>query len=371
MYLSSLAFRSFRNLWDDHIEVHPRFNLIVGENGQGKSNLLEAIFCLGALRGFRTYSAVDLLRFDSEAATVVAAVEGNAQAGTVRVELGRGSRKIFVDGRASRRLSDYLGVIRVVLFVPEDVHLFKNSPKERRAFVDKAVFNVRPSYLQDLEAYNAVLKRRNMLLRDPRGEKEVLAAFDAQLVGHGSEVLSGRLRYLSVLQEEIKGTFAQIFGPELPVDVRYYPTWVDDVDLNRPYSSAEIEAYLSAALQAKRREEIKRGSSLVGPHRDDFDIHLDGRPARLHASQGQHRALVLALKIAEIIVLRDRFGVEPILLLDDISSELDAKRNQQLFAFLEGFLGQVFITSTNPSLLSGSDAVRVWHMREGHLDGQG
>lgn len=368
MRLGSLAARNFRNLAEFHLEPHPRFNVIAGPNAQGKTNLLEAVFVLSALKSFRTAQHRELVRFDEARATVTARIErDDGQLRQVRLELDPQRRRIQLDGQNVRRLADYLGTLRVVLFAPEDVALLKGAPSERRTFLDRAVFNSRASYLEDLNATTQILKQRNALLRDDSPRLDLLEVYTDQLIDSGARVVSARLEWLAPFRAFFAAAFGDIFGHHLPVELVVEPSWADCVDLDALPSRDAIADQMRAAFTARRRDELRRGVTLVGPHRDDFTVLLGGRNARLHASQGQHRALVLALKTSEITMLRERFQIEPVLLLDDVSSELDRERNAQLFAFLAGFQGQVFISTTGREHILLEHELAVWHVQQGVL----
>lgn len=372
MRLLSLGARHLRNLDEFRIEPHPRFNIITGRNAQGKTNLLEAVFVLGSLKSFRTSTHRDMVRFDHDTAVIVSRIERDGLERDVRIELDPRRRKVQVNGQYVRRLADYLGSVQAVLFAPEDVTLLKGSPSDRRTFVDRAVFNSRAASLEELNEHGKVLKQRNTVLRDERPSHDLLDIFTEQIVATGARVAASRLDYLHQLAPFFRESFGEIFGAGLEVGLAIDPSWLDEpIELgDAPPPSADAIAELMTASFARRRgEELRRGTTVLGPHRDDLLVRLDGRPAKQHASQGQHRALVLALKVSEIRLLRERFHVEPVLLLDDVSSELDATRNGQLFDFLGGFEGQVFITTTHERYirLAEEHGRRTWSIETGAL----
>jgi DNA replication and repair protein RecF len=334
--LLRLVARDFRNLEHIDIEPGPRFTVIEGDNGQGKTALLEAVYVLAALKSFRAQRTEELIRHGSELATLHATVEHAGLHRTVDIELGAKRRRVRVDGKLARSLSESLGQLTVVLFAPEDLAITKSGPHHRRRFLDRAVFNRFPQSLEVMKRYETALKHRNSLLKDGAADA-LLDVFDAQLATAGVEVLQWRARTLADIVPAFEMAFAEVTAGDHQARLSYVATTPDDEeDLLRHYA-------------ARRREDRRRGSTSSGPHVDDLLFHFDARDARVVASQGQHRALVLALKVAEIRALNSALGHSPILLLDDVSSELDARRNADLMRYLGGpaFDGQVLLSTTD------------------------
>jgi len=260
------------------------------------------------------------------------------------VELAHGTRKVTLDGKAARPLARYFGGFNVVVFTPEDLALPRGSPGDRRRFLDRGVFNLRPDYLGTAQDYERVLKTRNAVLRQAtegdldRGRAEdMLVVYDHQIAELGARVIAARLAFLEVVRGELAAAFASITrtGPE--ATARYVVR-----------SEATTAEDLVGKLQASRFKDFATHATQVGPHRDDVVFELDGRDAGTYASQGQLRAIMLAWKTAELSVLGRAHGDLPILLLDDVSSELDPQRNEFLFEHLANLAGQCFITTTHP-----------------------
>jgi len=368
MKLLSLGARDFRNLVEFRLEPSPRFNVIAGPNAQGKTNLLEAVYVLASLKSFRTNKHREMIRFSADRAIIKADVERAGRRPTVRVELGKRRRHVYMDGQPVRRLGDYLGTVQAVLFAPEDVALLRGAPSDRRTFLDRAIFNSRATYLDDVSDHERVLKQRNAVLRDDNPRLDLIDVYTGQLIEIGARIAAARIDYLHHFRPFFARAFGEIFDAELDVDLGMSVSWADEVDLDTRADLEAIRDSMRATFTSKRKSEMRRGYTLVGPQRDDFYIELAGRDASTHASQGQHRALVLALKTSEITMLRERFEIEPILLLDDVSSELDRARNAQLFDFLRGFEGQVFITTTSRDYIQvDTDEMSVWNVADGVL----
>lgn len=341
-----------RNLAPLVLQPAARFNVFHGDNGQGKTNLLETIYVVGALRSFRTQRLTDLIGFGREQAYIGARIQ---RAGLERVyELTQrpAGRQVRLDGKAVRPISKYFGDFNVVLFAPEDLQVPRGSPADRRRFLDRAVFNRAPRYLADVQAYEKVVKNRNALLREIGSGKrslrqsgDLLAVFDQKLAELGGLLTASRLRFLGEIRPRFRAAFESITQTGLEVDVAYAAGAELDPALT---SVRDLAIALAACVAEQRPRDLARGTSSVGPHRDDLVFHLDGHVAASFASQGQLRALVLAWKTAEMDLLSQVHGEEPVLLLDDVSSELDATRNEYLFEFLKRRPTQCFITTTHP-----------------------
>jgi DNA replication and repair protein RecF len=333
-----------------------RFNVFHGDNGQGKTNLLESIYVVGALRSFRTQRMADLIGFGREQAYIGARILRDGLERVYELSQRAGGRLVRLDGKAVRPISRYFGDFNVVLFAPEDLQVPRGAPADRRRFLDRAVFNRAPRYLGDVQAYEKVVKNRNALLREIGSGKrslrqagDLLAVFDQKLAEVGARLAVSRMRFLDEIRPRFRAAFESITQTGLEVDVAYTastplppaPALSRDV-------GEDVVAALAACLAEQRLRDVARGTTSVGPHRDDLMFRLDGHAAASFASQGQLRALVLAWKTAEMELLAETHGEEPVLLLDDVSSELDATRNEYLFEFLKRRPTQCFITTTHP-----------------------
>jgi DNA replication and repair protein RecF len=352
-----------RNLQPLQLEPSERFNVFSGDNGQGKTNLLEAIFVVAALRSFRASKLSDVIAFGAERAKLGARVRKDDLVRVYEVEVAPGARKVALDGKAVRPLARYFGGFNVVVFTPEDLALPRGSPGDRRRFLDRSVFNLRPDYLATAQDYERVLRTRNTVLRqagdgtiDRRRLEDLLAVYYQQLARLGAQVRSARHAFVGVVQDELASAFAVITRTERRASVRYVVRAAAQrgsgdggADAGTEVTAAvATEDALLAAIRAARVKDLATGATQVGPHRDDLAFELDDREAGAYASQGQLRAIMLAWKTAELAVLARAHGDSPILLLDDVSSELDPQRNEYLFDHLAGLAGQCFITTTHP-----------------------
>ena len=358
MVLRSLRLRNHRNYSQLDLAPGPAVNVFIGANGQGKTNLLEAVAMLAL-------SSSPRARRESELVGPVAAasrIEAEIQAGAIRREISialnvegeRAHRTIEVDG-ARRRAFDLPGHFRVALFWPDDLGLVKAGPELRRRFLNQMLVQVEPGYARSLARLRRVLEQRNSLLKSiaaGQGGADMLDAWDAQLVEVSGEIVVARATAARQLEPEAARCHAQIAAGER-LEMRY---------LGPPENLAE-------AVYNSRAEDLRRGTTSVGPHRDDLLVLLDGQEARSFASQGQQRTAVVSLKLAEARLIESRTGERPVLLLDDVLSELDSERRAALLGEVAGG-GQVIITSVEagpfpPDLIARA---MVWTVSQGRIE---
>ncbi len=336
-----------RNLQPTRLEPGQRFNVLFGDNGQGKTNLLEAIYVAFGLRSFRTNRLADVIATGQEQANIIATVASPGVTHHCEVTLRPTRREVLLNGKTPRPIRTYLGNFHTVLFAPEDLQIPKASPSDRRRFLDRCVFHYFPAYWESSRNYDKVVKSRNALLRDmaDRHQKEhpLLEVYDEQLADFGTQVRGHRRKYVSQLQHRLQHAFHSIVRSETPVEIRYH------IGANRDESQSDPSLLTREQILASRRVDLARCITSVGPHRDDLAFIFDGHPVEIYASQGQIRAIMLAWKTAEMSLLAEVHQDPPILLLDDVSSELDATRNQYLFEFLRAQNNQCFITTTHPN----------------------
>ncbi|MGE0791498.1 MAG: DNA replication/repair protein RecF [Sandaracinaceae bacterium] len=344
--LDRLVVRGFRNLADLDLTPGPRFNVLSGDNGQGKSNLLEAIHYVVALRSFRLAGTDDLIAHGAEAAVLAArfGAEPTPIDAKIRLERGR-ARSVSLHGKRPRSSAAWIASLHTVLFHPGDLSLASGSPEHRRAYLDRILEQMDPTYASTSAAYTKALRSRNRLLKADTPDRRSVRAYDGLLAEAGAVIGAARSSLTEELKPLAERGFAEVAGQEIPLAVDYAPRVAPRVDAIR------------AALERSIDKDFARGFTAEGPHADDLKLSVRTRGARHHASQGQHRMMVLALKVAELEVLARRVDRAPILLLDDVSSELDRTRNERFFAFLDRLGAQVFLTTTH------REFIRVDHDR--------
>jgi len=353
--LLDVSTRSFRNLREARIELGRRTTVLFGPNGQGKTNFLEACHLLCTLRPLRAQKLAELVRIGSEQSALVRGrFELLGGVREVEVEVGREGRSARVDGKTVRDPDELFGGLATVAFTPDDLAVVKGGPDGRRKLLDRAAQNRHPSHLADSREYLRALRARNELLRQD-APPDLLASFDEPLARLGANVRRRREEVLEEIRPHAQQAFAEVARGEDPLELVYLAAGRDSDGL-----AGAGEALADRLLDALRRRlprDRERGYTSVGPHADDLGLSLGERAARLYASQGQSRAIVLAFKIGEIENLKSVQGRAPLLLLDDVSSELDPARNAFLMAYLAALDGQVVLTTTDPKLVAKS-AVR-------------
>lgn len=369
MWLRWLEVRDLRCYHRLRFDPDPETNILVGENGSGKTSLLEAVAYLGLLRSFRGTPDDSIIREGAAAAVIRGEFEGRSGQVRVEVELpASGRRRVLRNGKRPARNRDLLTEVPVVAFQPDDLDLVKRGPSLRRAYLDDLAAQLWPQAVADQAEFDRALRQRNSLLRreGPGTDPITLDVWDERLATSGARVMWHRSRVM----HELDGPLAEAYrlvGAEGYVTWRYLTNW-DGADRPGP---DEMEGALRSALSDGRRKDLERRVTSVGPHRDDPVLMIDGRPARTQASQGEQRTAALALRIAAYRVLRERRDMTPILLLDDVFSELDHSRARGVLELLPG--GQVFVTTARddePGLTgrpAGALGGRSWRVAKGSI----
>lgn len=350
----SLALSGWRNLAPLEVEPGPRFNVLGGENGQGKSNLLEAIRYVSALESFRGAGTDELVAVGAPSAQLVLRAHATPLLRTLGATLTSGKpRSLVLDGKRPSSGLAWLAVMPTVLFHPGDLALAQGGPEGRRLLLDRVLTEMDPAYGATLGTYQKALRSRNRLLRGESPDRRAVTAYDPILAQTGATLVASRRVVVEELAPAAERVFGQIVGVEVPTTIRY---------------RARVEGAEDAirtALERSLEKDLARGYTAEGPHADDLVLEVKARGARHHASQGQQRVLVLALRVAELGVLEARTGRTPVLLLDDVSSELDAVRSDRFFALLSDLGSQVFLTTTRPELVAVSGERVDWRVRAG------
>jgi len=346
MQISKLLLRDFRNHKNLNLSFLPGATTIIGPNGRGKTNIVEAVHYLATLSSHRVSQDGPLIRTGLTTAQVDATVIKHDRQAQVELTINYpGVNKVVLNGAALPKPKDLLGLISTVIFSPEDLDLIKGEPGARRRFIDDFSTLLTPKFINTRSEYERTLKQRNTLLKSlgrkkpTDSAKATLAAWDEQLVTHGSELIATRLRNLNKLQPHISNFGNTISGNSEPLVVTYASTWLPkETDL-----VTEIENEFRTQLEKRFKDEVERGVTLVGPHRDDLDILLSDMPAKGYASHGQSWSIAIALRLATFTVLREHDD-DPILILDDVFAELDEKRRTRLIEAITG-VEQTLITA--------------------------
>ena len=339
MWLQNLTLKSFRNYNDTKIDFNPKLNIFLGQNAQGKTNMLEAIYFLALTRSHRTRTDKNLIHFDEEQLHLSGLIQKKTGSIPLEIELTQKGRVTKVNHLKQARLSDYVGHMNVVLFAPEDLQLIKGTPSIRRKFIDIELGQIKPIYLADLTNYNHILKQRNTYLKSSQKIDETfLSVLDDQLVEYGCRVMNHRLDFIKKLEKFGRDKHFEISNQIEELSISYQPS----VNFNDKES---LQYSFEIALKKSRMRDFLKKNTGIGPHRDDISFYINGMDASF-GSQGQHRSLVLSIKLAEIELMGSITKESPILLLDDVMSELDNTRQLKLLETISQSI-QTFITTTS------------------------
>ncbi|HUR45763.1 MAG TPA: DNA replication/repair protein RecF [Candidatus Saccharimonadales bacterium] len=355
VHLAHLRLRDFRNYARVDVDFGSGFHVLLGDNAQGKTNILEAIYLLATLRSFRGVGGAQMIRHGQTGYFVGGSVVARGEH-EIKMYWSSRERKLSLDGEAVRRLTDYLGVIRVVVFCTEDLQLVKGTGRSRRRFIDLLLSQTSSAYLPLLQRYAEALKSRNALLKQSMLDEAALESFTQELVRVGSEITRQRRELLPRFGPLIRFAYGKISNKSEELRVEYAPS---------------IKADFAVELAQSRARERAYRSTLIGPHRDELNLLLNERAVAEFGSEGQKRSLAIALKMAQAEYITELNGTPPILLIDDVMGELDAKRRSGLLPLLERShqaQGQVFMTCTEenwPQEL-GRDLLR-WTVKNGAI----
>ena len=353
MIVTRIQLRHFRNHTASELEFGAGVNALLGDNGQGKTNILEAISYLGLTKSFYAAADARVVQFDEASFDVDGWMrDGGGREHRVRVVFGRaaGVKEFTVDGLRPERLAAVIGRFPLVILSPDHGAVTSGGPAERRKFLDITLAQVSPAYLEDLLEYRRVLRQRNLLLADGRRRGALSGAaldpWTASLAVHAARIVARRRAFV----EEFTAYVEPAYGRLVPSGERPGLEYLGAVDAA---GAKEIEAALLEAIGRTSREERQRGVTLVGPHRDDLRLLINGKDVQQFASQGQHKTLLVAFKIAEFRYVQERRHEPPVFLLDDVFSELDRARATRILGLVEE-LGQCMITATDESVFHGA-----------------
>ncbi|RQD73913.1 MAG: DNA replication/repair protein RecF [Candidatus Syntrophonatronum acetioxidans] len=345
MHLKKLSLINFRNYIKEEVSFDPHLNIFLGDNGQGKTNLLEAIYFLSGGKSNRTRQDKELINWEKDLFTLRGIYESKKGSGSINILNPRGDRKRYkLNGIEKRENS---GEIKAVLFSPDDLNLIKGSPSLRRNFLDREGSQIFPLYSYNLKKYNKVLRQRNKLLKLNMIGDKYLEPWDRQLIEYGSFIVKKRLEIINKMSMLSRLIYRRLTQGRENFQISYF----SEMGFQGEDSLEKIRDILENSLHKKREEEIRYGATLLGPHRDDLHVFVEGQEARLYGSQGQQRTGILSLKMAILEIIKGYWGEYPLLLLDDVFSELDEERRDYLVKEIKNGM-QTFITSTREKNIS-------------------
>ena len=347
MYLKHFIAQNYRNLQQFEVDFDPNVNIFIGQNAQGKTNLLEAIYFLALTRSHRTSNDKELIAFGKDYANVSGHIYKSQVDLSLRVLITTKGKKVWVNRVEKAKLSKYVGQLNAILFSPEDLDLIKGAPNLRRRFMDQEFGQISAEYLYFAGKYKQVLQQKNNYLKQlAKGEAHdtmFLEVLSDQLAGVAAEVIVRRFQFLNYLDQYARDAYAHISTSAEKLEVIYRPS-VKEISVKD--SVEEVYHKVLNNFQKNQKLEILKGTTLSGPHRDDIEFELDGKNAHLYGSQGQQRTIALSIKLAEIQLVHQLTDEYPLLLLDDVMSELDHNRQSALLDYIHGKT-QTFITTTD------------------------
>lgn len=330
MRVISIGLKGFRNIEDIEFKPCAGVNIIYGNNAQGKTNLIEAIWLFTGLRGFRAAKEAEYISLSGENASCKLCFESGCREQDAEINLGRLKKKrVVLNGAEKDSVSAFSGRFCAVVFSPAQLEIISGAPSERRKFIDSAICQVKPAYAKYLKEYARIIEQRNTLLKDIAYHselKDTLPMWDSQLAACGAVIMLTRSNYIQMLAKKATDIYGGLSGGAEQFTVKYLPS----AQFGKGETKQEIYERLYKLLCQNLNEDIRAGYTSAGPHRDDIETEINGISVKSYGSQGQKRSAVLSLKLAESELLREYCGEEPIILLDDVMSELDQKRQDYI-----------------------------------------
>ena len=356
MYIKKLLLNNFRNYENQEIEFDENINIIYGDNAQGKTNIIEAIF-LGAMgKSFRAKKEIELIKFDEDLAKVEINYKKEDREGKININIAD-KKTFFINGVKQNKVSDVVGKINVVIFTPDDINIIKDGPSRRRRFLDMMISSLKPNYIHLLNNYNKILEQRNNFLKiyNMNKEENMLDVWDEQLAEYSFKIYEYRKKYIDIIDEKQKDIHKLITESG---------NFIEKLKIKYVSNGKSKEDFLSN-LKKSRKVDLKRGFTSIGIHRDDFIVFLNNKPINVFGSQGQQRTFILTLKLSELKIVEEEIGEKPILLLDDFMSELDEKRRKNFIERIKD--NQVIITCTDKIEIEGKQ-IKSFNIKQGKLN---
>ena len=354
MYIKKLSLTNFRNYNKQEIELSKGINIFYGDNAQGKTNIIEAIYLSSIGKSFRAKKDIELVNIQSQQfATIETQFEKKDRDGKIKLEI-KDKKNIYINEIKAKKISKILGNINIVLFSPDDINLFKGGPSKRRKVLDIMISQLRPAYIYNLNLYLKTIEQRNNYLRLIKYEnksQDLLDIWDEKLAEYSENLYKYRSEFMDKIKERIVDIHKRITKDNEIIKIKY----ISDFSNKKEYLEK---------LKNDRKNDISRGYTGRGIHRDDFIIYLNEKPLSIFGSQGQHRTVLLSLKIAELNIIYDEINEYPILLLDDFMSELDSKRRENLIENIENI--QVIITCTEKLNLNEKEK-KIFYIENGKV----
>ena len=354
MYINKIEIKNFRNYEKQEIELNPHINIFYGDNAQGKTNILEAIFISGFGKSFRTSKEKEMIKLGEDFLEATVFYQKSDRDGKIRTVISN-KKQIEVNGVKIKKLSELIGKINLVIFTPDDIQILKSGPEKRRRFLDMMIGQLRPKYVYILNLYLKTLEQRNNYLKQIKEENKpesMLEIWDEKLAEYAEIICKYRTEFIGKLNSKIKEIHSEVTSNSEEIKIEYI------TECNNR------EIYLQL-LKQRRKLDIIKGYTTKGIHRDDFKCIINDKEIEVYGSQGQHRTAILSLKLAELYVIYDEIGEYPILLLDDFMSELDEKRRKSFLSYIKDT--QVIITCTDKMELDNLNEYKLFNVKNGKI----
>lgn len=358
MIVRRVKLNSFRNYESIDLTLGDKINLLCGDNAQGKTNLLEALYLCGTTRSFRHCPDNEMIMSGKDEAHIEIESSNHITDTRIDIHLQKNERKkIFVDQLPVQKAGDMIGRIKFIVFSPDDMALIKGSPSVRRNFLNLEISQLRPTYLSDLSRYNHILRQRNQLLKDIKKSpklKNTLDVWDEQIILYGCGIIKERIDFINNLNEVIQHIHHKLTEKAEDITLIYKP-------------SVTVEEY-SSRLKKARERDLLMAATTVGPHRDDFAVEINEADSKAYGSQGQKRTAALSIKLSEIDLIKRQRDEEPVILLDDVFSELDSKRQRDLLAMIGDYQTIITCTQSEPFWQEIAADKQLFIVKEGSIE---
>ena len=356
MVIKKIYLENFRNYEKQEINLNENINVFYGNNAQGKTNILEALYYSALGRSFRTNKDSELIRFGKDSSKIDILYEKNNRENEIEIVLNKSEKKIVkINGIKINKSSELLGNLNIVIFSPDDILILKQSPSLRRKFLDILISQLKPNYVHVLSEYNKVLEQRNALLKSKN--VDTIDIWNEQLADLNEKIFNYRKYYIEKIQEKLLMIHPRVTNERENIKIVYKTKFEDR------------EKFLNL-LEKNLTFDLYKGYTGVGAHRDDFEIYINDNMLNIYGSQGQHRTVILSLKIAELEILKEQIGENPVLLLDDVTSELDLERIRLIFSKIQDY--QVFITCTDVGVVMNHECLtnnlKLYKITNGSLE---
>ncbi len=364
MFVEEIKAINFRNYEELHLQLHPRLNIFVGENAQGKTNIIEMLYLSAMGKSFRTSKDQEMIKINKQQTYTKISVNKVSGNTTIEIRLDASQKKkLKVNQIPLVKLGELLGNLNVVIFAPDDLKIVKGGPGERRKFIDNEICQIYPKYYYTLNQYNRILQQRNKLLRENRGKRVDLEIWNQQLIDTGTTIITYRKKFIKRIGILAKLMHRKITEELETLEIQYESS----VPFKEKDDVKEIAENFAKKLEENNNMEWRRGLTLVGPHRDELLFKVNQMDVKNFGSQGQQRTAALSIKLAELELIKGEVGEYPVLLLDDVMSELDIKRQNYLVNNLKNV--QTFITTTMINQLNTTNIEnrKVFYVSQGNI----